>query len=187
MMTAAIRPGVLADAAALAELAARTFHDTFAAENNPQDMALHSAQKYGVAQQSAELLDENICTLLAEIDGALAGYAQLQRGPAPPCVTGDAPMELWRLYVAQEWHGRGVALVLMNAVDTEVRKRGARTLWLGVWERNARAKAFYGKYGFTDVGAHTFMLGTDKQVDRIWVRSIELPASTGTIPSTGTT
>lgn len=175
MMTTTVRPGTPADAAALAELAARTFHDTFAAENDPEDMALHLAQSYGVAQQSAELRDASICTLFAEVDGALAGYAQLRRGPPPPCVTGDAPMELWRLYVAKEWHGRGVAQVLMNEIDAEVRRRGARTLWLGVWERNARAKAFYGKHGFTDVGSHAFMLGNDKQVDRVWVRSIESP------------
>ncbi len=182
-MTTTVRPGELADAAALAELAARTFHDTFAAENDPEDMALHLAQSYGVAQQSAELLDANVCTLFAEIDGTLAGYAQLRGGPAPPCVTGDTPMELWRLYVAKEWHGRGVAQVLMNAIDAEVHRRGARTLWLGVWERNARAKAFYGKHGFTDVGSHTFMLGNDEQVDRIWVRSIEPPAGIDTTPS----
>jgi len=175
-MATTVRPGEPADAAALAELAARTFHDTFAAENDPEDMALHLAESYGVAQQGAELRDANVCTFLAEVDGTLAGYAQLRRGPAPPCVTGDAPIELWRLYVAKEWHGRGVAQVLMNEIDAEVRRRGARTLWLGVWERNARAKAFYGKHGFTDVGSHTFMLGNDKQVDRVWVRSIESPS-----------
>ncbi len=185
MMTTTVRPGTPADTAVLAELAARTFHDTFAAENDPEDMALHLAQSYGVAQQSAELLDPNVCTLLAEVDGRPAGYAQLRGGPAPSCVAGDTPMELWRLYVAKEWHGRGVAQVLMNAIDAEVRKRGARTLWLGVWEHNARAKAFYGKHGFTDVGAHTFMLGNDKQVDRVWVRSIEPPAAIDAAPSTG--
>ena len=50
--------------------------------------------------------------------------------------------------------------------------RGGRTLWLGVWERNARAKAFYGKNGFVDVGSHVFMVGTDAQTDRILVRQL---------------
>lgn len=170
-----IRAGEAGDAAALAELAARTFRETFAADNRPEDMALHIARLYGAAQQERELLDPAIATLLAEVDGQLAGYAQLREGAAPASVTGEAPVELWRFYVAQAWHGRGVAQTLMRAVEAEARRRRGRTLWLGVWERNARAIAFYEKSGFTDVGSHIFMVGTDPQTDRILVRP--LPAT----------
>ncbi|HET9369120.1 MAG TPA: GNAT family N-acetyltransferase [Vicinamibacterales bacterium] len=52
------------------------------------------------------------------------------------------------------------------------RKRGAKTMWLGVWERNSRAVAFYAKYGFTRVGEHTFMLGGNAQTDWLLARSI---------------
>ena len=171
-MSVVIRAGEASDAAALAELAARTFRETFAADNRPEDLALYMARSYGVAQQEGELLDPAVATLLAEVDGQLAGYAQLREGTAPACVSGEAPVELWRLYVAQAWHGRGVAQTLMRAVETEANRRGARTLWLGVWERNDRAKAFYEKTGFTDVGSHTFMVGTDPQTDRILVRPV---------------
>ncbi len=171
-MGAVIRVGQPEDAAALAELAARIFQDTFAADNDPADMALFLAETYGVRQQGGELVDPAITTFLAEVDGVLAGYAQLRRSDVPTCVTGDTPIELWRLYVSQAWHGRGVARDLMAAVEQTARRLGARTLWLGVWEHNARAQAFYHKYGFTDVGAHDFLLGTDRQVDRIYQRSL---------------
>jgi ribosomal protein S18 acetylase RimI-like enzyme len=167
-----IRAGDASDAAALAELAARTFHETFAADNRPEDVALHIAQSYGTAQQEHELRNPDISTLLAEVDGQLAGYAQLREGTAPECVTRDAPVELWRFYVARHWHGRGVAQILMRAVEAEARQRGGRTLWLGVWERNERAKAFYQKTGFTDVGSHIFMVGTDPQTDRLLMRPV---------------
>lgn len=171
-----IRRGVPTDAVHLAELATRTFRETFAAENRPEDVALHVAQAYGMSQQAAELADSEITTLLAEIDGQLAGYAQLRSSMIPECVTGGSPLELWRFYIAQSWHGQGVAQVLMERVEMEARKRGARTLWLGVWERNERAKAFYHKCGFADVGSHVFTIGTDAQIDRIWVRPLPTEA-----------
>jgi diamine N-acetyltransferase len=60
----------------------------------------------------------------------------------------------------------------MDAVVGEARTRGAQTLWLGVWERNARAIAFYRKRGFQDVGRHQFLVGTDRQTDRLMVLPI---------------
>ena len=167
-----IRPGVAADAAPLAELAARTFREAFAADNRAEDMALHLTSAYGVAQQGRELADPEMSTLLVEVDGQLAGYAQLRSGDTPACVTGDAPIELMRFYVAKEWHGRGIAQALMQRVDSEAVRRGARTLWLGVWERNPRARAFYQKTGFADVGSQVFMVGEDPQTDRILVRQL---------------
>jgi GNAT superfamily N-acetyltransferase len=126
-------------------------------------------------EQQRELVDPDITTLLAEIDGPLAGYAQLRSGVAAECVTGESPVELWRFYVAQPWQGTGVAQTLMRSVPPEAYRRGGRTLWLRVWERDERAKAFYHKSGFADVGAHVFVVGTDRQMDRILVRSIPAP------------
>ncbi len=171
-VTLGVRIGRREDAATLATLAARIFYDTFGAGNHPADMTRFLAETYGERQQGAELADPRITTFLADIDGVLVGYAQVRRGPAPPCVVGEAPIELWRLYVSHEWHGRGVAHELMAAVEATARHDGARTLWLGVWEHNARAQAFYRKYGFVDVGAHDFLLGSDQQVDRVYQRAL---------------
>jgi diamine N-acetyltransferase len=167
-----IRTAVPQDAAALAELAKTTFYDTFAAGNNAADMALHLARAYGVAQQTAELQDPRLTTLLVEVDGKSVAYAMVRDQPPPACVTGPRPIELWRFYVRQAWHGRGVAAVLMARVRDEARARGARTLWLGVWEHNDRARAFYAKCGFTDVGEHVFLFGTDPQTDRVMAMTL---------------
>jgi diamine N-acetyltransferase len=167
-----IRPGAATDATALAELAARTFSETFAADNRPEDIALHNAQTYGAAQQQKELGDPDIATLLVEVDGQLAGYAQLRSGETPPCVAGEKPIELWRFYIARPWQGQGLAQALMRKVESEAHRRGGRTLWLGVWERNERGKSFYYKNGFVDVGSHVFMLGTDAQTDRILEKAL---------------
>ena len=167
-----IRTGASSDATALAELAARTFQQTFAADNRPEDMALHLARAYGTSQQQRELLDPDITTLLVEVDLELAGYAQVRSGVVPECVAGESPIELWRFYIDHAWHGRGIAQALMRRVELEASRRGGQTLWLGVWERNARAQAFYRKNGFVDAGSHVFMVGTDAQTDHILVRQL---------------
>lgn len=166
-----IRRAVPADAEALAELAARTFRDTFEADNTPEDMAAHLARSYSPAAQLAEITSPDIVTLLA-VCGEPAGFAQLRRGPVPACVTSPRPVELWRLYVDRAWHGRGVAGRLMVTALGEAAATGASALWLGVWERNPRAIAFYRKSGFVDVGAHEFRLGADIQTDRVLVRAL---------------
>lgn len=156
----------------LAGLARTTFFETFAASNDGADMAVHLERAYGVPQQTAELSDPGMITLLVEQDGAAIAYAQIRGDHVPACVTGPAPVELWRFYVGREWHGRGVAQSLMARVKVEARGLGARTLWLGVWEHNSRARAFYGKCGFADVGEHIFLFGTDPQTDRVMTMSL---------------
>jgi ribosomal protein S18 acetylase RimI-like enzyme len=167
-----IRPGTSADAAMLAELGARTFRDAFAADNTPEDMALYLRRTYGVAQQTAELNNPDMITLIAEMDGHPAGYAQLRSGNPPGCVQGPAPVEVWRFYVDRAWHGQGVAQALMAAVRREAVSRGGRTLWLAVWERNERAKGFYRKAGFLDAGSQPFILGEDHQTDLVMVTDL---------------
>ena len=162
-----IRRGDSSDAPVLADLARTTFYDTFAATNDPSDMALHLERAYGVAQQTKELQDPGMTTLLVEQDGVAIAFAQIRGDHVPACVTAAAPLELWRFYVDRNWHGRGVAQSLMDRVMAEARRRGADVLWLGVWERNDRARAFYAKCGFVDVGSHVFLFGTDPQTDRV--------------------
>jgi ribosomal protein S18 acetylase RimI-like enzyme len=72
---------------------------------------------------------------------------------------------LVRLYVSQEWLGRAVGHALMKACLDEARSAGHETIWLGVWERNARAQALYHKWDFHTVGEHMFQLGSDEQRD----------------------
>ena len=166
------RTAELADAPAVAALAERTFRRTFEADNTPADMNEHCRKSYSAEIQAAELSNPAIETIVCEEDdGTLIGYAQLRSG-APPEVTGPSPIELWRFYVDRAHHGRGVAQALMTAAIAAADHKGARTLWLGVWERNPRAQAFYRKSGFVDVGAHDFMVGRDIQTDRLMARPI---------------
>jgi len=165
-----IRRAVASDAVVVAELAARTFKDWFSADNRAEDMELHVARSYGEAQQRREIEDRDVVTLLAEADGRAIAFAQVRRGPAPACVEGEAPVEIARFYVDRSFHGQGIAQALMREALAAARDLGGVTVWLGVWERNPRAIAFYAKSGFRDVGAQPFLLGNDLQTDRVMVR-----------------
>jgi ribosomal protein S18 acetylase RimI-like enzyme len=168
-----VRPGSPEDAERLSTFAARTFHESFAADNDPADMAAYISTAFTPARQGEELADPSNTCLLAEIGGELAGYALIKSGDdAPECVTIRPSAELSRLYVDRRWHGAGVARLLMDRVLDDARGRGARGLWLGVWEHNVRAVRFYAKHGFADIGSHEFVLGSDVQTDRVMWQAI---------------
>ena len=167
-----IRRGTVADAGLLAELGARTFSETFAAANTPENFAAYMAKSFNVAQQAAELQEPGSIFLIAEVDGKAAGYARLLDGEPEQCVKGAKPIELVRLYVSSDWLGRRLGGELMRACLDEARQTGHETIWLGVWEENPRAQAFYRKWEFRTVGEHIFRLGSDLQRDLVMERPV---------------
>ena len=167
-----IRRGTADDADLLAELGARTFSETFAANNTPEDMTAYLAFSFSLKKQAEELADPSSLFLIAEADGVALGYAMLRSGDVEDGVTGEKPIELVRLYVSRESLGSGLGAALMQACIGEAKKRGHQTLWLGVWEHNTRARAFYRKWNFREVGTHVFQLGDDPQTDILMQRSI---------------
>ena len=171
-MCPVIRKALRSDAARLADLAESSFRDAFGAANAPEDMDLHSRKSFGESIQAQEIVSPHMLTLLSEDGERLVGFAQLRWGTTPSCVVADSPGEIQRLYVARDWHGKGVAQDLMNASIDRIRERGSDLVWLGVWERNPRAISFYRKNGFVEVGSHVFRLGNDPQRDIIMARSV---------------
>jgi len=163
------------DAALLAALAEATFRDTFADDNAPDDMEAYVREAFALDRVRADLSDDAHTTLLAFVDGTASpvGYATMRDVPPHPRVAGPAPVELQRLYVTRPAIGHGVGAALMQASLDAAQEAGFATLWLGVWERNARAIAFYERWGFEAVGEHVFRLGTDEQRDWVMVRPVE--------------
>lgn len=172
MTAITIRKATESDAATLSELARRTFDETFSPHNRAEDMQAYLDATFGIRQQTRELRDPGITTFLAEDDGVAVAYAQVRGGRAPSTVGEGTALEIARFYVDQKAHGRGVAQQLMAAVEQHARDTGCTLLWLGVWEHNARAVAFYRKFGFEAVGKQTFILGSDIQTDDVMRRTL---------------
>jgi ribosomal protein S18 acetylase RimI-like enzyme len=168
-----IRRATTADAAAVAEFAARTFAETFGPDNRPEDLAEHLATAYGIPQQSTEIANPGYVTWLAHVNGVLGGFAQVRRKIAPTTAAAAAALEIHRFYVDRRWHGRGVAVPLMDACLDAARGFGGRAVWLSVWEHNPRALAFYVKRGFIEAGNADFWVGPDRQTDHILVRALD--------------
>lgn len=167
-----VRRAEPADAGPLALLAERTFRATFGALNTRENLDAYCAGAYGKARQAAEIADPASATFVCADGAELVGYAQLRWGAAPACVAAARPAEIRRIYVDARWHGRGVAQALLSEALAEARRGNADRVWLGVWEHNPRALAFYRKSGFAVVGEHVFQLGQDSQRDWVLCRGV---------------
>lgn len=169
-----IRIAGIQDAHLLAELGARTFADSFAADNTPDDMAAYLAKSFSPEKQAAEMAEPGTVFLIAEEGGKPVGYTRLRERIVPECVGGQHPVEIVRLYSVKEMIGRGVGAALMESCVSEAASRGCDIIWLDVWEKNPRAIAFYRKWGFEKVGEQGFQLGDDLQTDWLMARPTKL-------------
>ena len=168
----AIRQATTADAALYSAIAQASFVDTFGKDNTPDDMAQYCADAFSEAIQRRELADERNVVLVAERDGGVVGYAMLRIDNAPDSVPDRDAIEIARLYSVARVIGTGVGAALMQRSLEIGAARGHRSVWLGVWEHNPRAIAFYERWGFVDVGAKSFVLGADHQTDRVMMRTL---------------
>lgn len=165
-----IRRAAIADVAVLVELSASTFRDTYASAHAPAEVERHIALNFTPAQIAAEISGPASSVLLACVADDPVGYAALRLGPYPDCVPGPAPIELGRLYLTKASIGKGYGSALMRACLAEQARLGGGTLWLGVWDRNALACAFYEKWGFRRVGTYEFRFGETPYRDVVMVR-----------------
>ena len=159
-----------ATAAQLAELGRLTFQATFGATNTAADMAAYLAENFGPELQLAELQDRDNTFLLAHMQADLVGYAKLRDNSALGLADGQDPagrLEIERLYVRDDWQGTGLGAALMRGILALAEQLHCAAVVLGVWEKNDRARAFYQRFGFRQVGQHEFRLGQDVQTDLI--------------------
>lgn len=156
------------DGAALAQMAAECFADTFAHLYKPQDLAAFLDETFGPQGLPAQIGDPDTRIRVATDGEAIVGFAKIApcHLPSPPVPEGAA--ELHQLYVLKGWHGSGIAAALMDWVMATVRADGASHLVLSVFSENHRAQRFYARYGLAEIGAYGFQVGDQIDDDRIW-------------------
>ncbi len=170
--TITVRTATPEDLHRLMAIGSTTFLDTFAEANSKADMDLYLKKNFSEAQVMSELKDPGNIFLVAESRGQIAGYAKMRTGKAPEELEGRDAIEIERLYAAREFIGKQVGYTLMQKCLAVARERKAETVWLGVWEHNPRAIAFYLKCGFEKFGTHAFVLGTDEQTDHLMKKDL---------------
>ena len=169
-----VRRATIENAEMLADLSRQTFYDAFYAhpKNAPEDLASYMKEAFSLEQTRRELSENDSVFLFAEIENEVAGYAKIIFGSREGGISAIKPIELNRLYSHQKFLGKGVGQALMDECFTIARENNCDAMWLGVWEFNPRAQAFYHKYGFREVGRHVFQLGSDPQIDLLMQREI---------------
>jgi len=168
-----IRRGTDGDAPELAAFAARTFAEAFGDFTAADDLQAHLAATYRPDLQAREIADPSVITLLALQDARIVAYAQVRLNLlAPACVTQPDAVELQRFYSDRSVRGTGLTMRLMQRALDAARELGGRYAWLGVWERNARAMNFYRKAGFGEIGLTHYVVGSDRQVDRVYIAAL---------------
>lgn len=166
-MDITIRRAGIADAVLLSAISSQTFYDTFAGTCTEQDMQSFLEEYFNVKQVQAELSNEDDYYYLAELAGEAVGYMRIMEDYSNlPLMKEWKALELKRIYVSKEFHGKNVAQQLMNFVIQFATENKYEVIWLGVWEHNLRAQKFYEKYGFVNSGhTHDFPIGSTPQKD----------------------
>jgi GNAT superfamily N-acetyltransferase len=164
-----IRIAGAGDAEMIADLARRTFYETFAAVNTEENMRIYLEEQYTREKAMAEVVAPGRIYILAYLGEEVAGYASLREADPPKGLEGGQTIEIGQLYAEQKMIGKGVGAFLMETCLDIAREKGVDWVWLGVWNQNHRAIAFYTKWGFEPFGEHIFFVGLDAQTDW-WMR-----------------
>jgi len=160
----------------LAELGGRLFCDAFAADNRSEDVRDYLAQHFSPQALARVLSDASCQVLVLEDAGTPVGWAQL---------VAAREVEIRRFYVDARLHGSDAAVLLMRECLDRAHALGAGSIWLAVWERNARAQAFYAKHGFRRVGTQPFQFGSDTQIDDVLSRPVSFGVSLAIVAGGG--
>jgi ribosomal protein S18 acetylase RimI-like enzyme len=167
-----INPASVSDINSLRQLSIDTFVDTYNAYNTPENMQLYIETYFNPQRIGDEINNSNIQYYLAAVGNALVGYIKMRTEETPPELAGVRRIEIERIYVSPNYKGLKIGKQLIAHALTVARQQQFEVLWLGVWEKNENAIAFYKKQGFTIFGEHDFILGTDAQRD--WLMKIDV-------------
>lgn len=163
-----IRRARTGEAAGLSAFMAHTFLQAYGDCAARDELESYLGSRFAPSLQAQELADPNLLTFTAGGPGVYAGYAQLGLADAAPDGVDCLPaLQLRRFYVDRAFHGEGIAAELMHQIRIAARVRGARGLWLQVWQQAAQAVRFYRKQGFAIVGLAEFPVGERRLTD--WV------------------
>jgi ribosomal protein S18 acetylase RimI-like enzyme len=149
----------------LQKIGRQTFYETFSAGNTEENMTKYLEEGFSIEKLTSELNDKNSEFYFAILDNNVIGYLKLNFGQSQTELQDVKALEIERIYVSKEFHGKNVGQLLYNKAIQIARQKKAEYIWLGVWEENPRAINFYKKNGFVEFDKHIFRLGNDEQID----------------------
>lgn len=169
-----IRRAVTTDAQLLSVLSSVTFFDTFHGTCTNEDIKGFIETHFDPVQVYKELENTEDFYFIAFMNGEAAGYIRLKEDESDVAeIKKHKGIELKRIYVSKEYHSQKIGAKLMNFALDFAAEKNYELIWLGVWEHNEKAKAFYKKFGFADTGVkHPFPIGNTPQTDNWLIKFI---------------
>jgi ribosomal protein S18 acetylase RimI-like enzyme len=149
----------------LQKIGRQTFYETFSESNTEENMKKYLAEGFSIDKLRDELNNENAEFYFAKLDNEVVGYLKLNLGQSQTELKNDNSLEIERIYVLKEFHGKKVGQILYDKAIEIAKQKRVNYVWLGVWEENPRAINFYKKNGFKEFDKHIFKLGNDEQTD----------------------
>lgn len=171
-MTQKIRQCNLSDIKILQEISIETFNDTFKDQNSPENMATYLEKAFNLEQLKDELATAASQFFFIYLNDEIAGYLKINILDAQSEKMGDDSLEIERIYIRSSFQKHGLGKSLYQKAITCANEWGKKKIWLGVWEKNENAIAFYKKMGFEQSGSHSFYMGDEEQIDLIMVKSL---------------
>ena len=170
-----IRPATLADVDVLCHLGAATFRETYRTLSDPREVDEYADEHFTADKVAAWFKRPCARTLLAHRGDSPVGYAHVRSAKVPACVADRKAVELSRLYLLASAQGAGVGGALIAAAIAEAVALGGKTVWLGAYDRNVKALAFYARRGFVQVGTHEFEFAGQVYADPVLTRRVTEP------------
>lgn len=170
-MTIDIRKCTLEDLALLQDISVGTFHETFKDQNSPESMKAYLDRAFNLNQLEKEMRNSSSEFYFVYYNGEIAGYLKVNTDDAQTEMVGHDSLEIERIYVKGRYQKHGLGKLLLNKAMDIALARNKRNVWLGVWERNENAIAFYKKMGFVQTGSHSFYMGDEEQRDYIMTKT----------------
>jgi ribosomal protein S18 acetylase RimI-like enzyme len=162
-----------ADLTTLQQISQQTFLESFADVNSPENMSRYLTENMSVDKLRTELSNEDSSFYFLEHDTNVIGYLKINTGSAQTENKYERSLEIERIYILRSYQGQGTGKLLLEHALELARNMKVSFVWLGVWEYNQRAIAFYHKHGFTAFDKHVFMLGDDEQIDIIMKKLLD--------------
>lgn len=155
----------LKDIDKLQQISKQTFSETFSALNTEENMKKYLDEGLSIERLTAELNNTYSEFYFAHLNDNVIGYLKLNFGQSQTELKDSKALEIERIYVLKEFHGKNVGQLLYEKAIHIAEQSKADYVWLGVWEENPRAISFYKKNGFVVFDKHIFKLGDDEQID----------------------
>lgn len=162
------------DVQILQEISIETFNDTFKDQNSPENMQAYLERAFNLKQLDKELANVSSEIFFIYFNEELAGYLKININDAQSEKMGDESLEVERIYIKNKFQKHGLGKHLLNKAIEIALEHHKKKVWLGVWEKNENAIAFYEKMGFVQMGAHSFYMGDEEQIDFIMTKTLIL-------------